>query len=127
VAPEDLLRQAQPGGGAKIQLSTESGLTTLEGSKSRLFLKDSQGEIEVAGQNGARTLTARDMSGKVIFSGPVDTEEQRNAVPDEIRHKIEAIRLRRQTTSMVQSTGNSVAQSVLVSEPAPEADAKEVQ
>jgi hypothetical protein len=94
ITPEEMLREARPGGGSQIQVVSDSGVTTLEGAKSRLRLKDKDGEIEVVGENGSRTLTARDPQGNVVFTGPVDTEEQRKAVPEAFRSKLDEIHLR---------------------------------
>ena len=94
IAPEDILRQARPDGGSRIEVTTSNGVTTMEGAKAHFHLSDNDGEIDVAGENGHRTLTARDRDGKVIFTGPVDTNEQRQAVPPPIREKIEKVRIR---------------------------------
>jgi hypothetical protein len=93
VTPEEMLREAQPGGGSQVQVVSQSGITTIDGAKSRLRLKDKDGEIEVVGENGSRTLTARDPQGNVVFTGPVDTEEQRKAVPENFRAKLDEIHL----------------------------------
>lgn len=94
VSPEEMLREARPDGGSQVQVVSESGITTVDGAKSRLRLKDKDGEIEVVGENGTRTLTARDAQGNVVFTGPVDTAEQRKAVPEAYRTKLEEIHLR---------------------------------
>jgi hypothetical protein len=94
IAPEDILRQARPDGGSRIEVATSTGVTTMEGAKSRFHLSDNDGEIDVAGENGHRTLTAHDRDGKLIFTGPVDTYEQRQAIPQALREKIEKIRIR---------------------------------
>lgn len=106
IEPDEILREAQPGGGNQIKRFTETSVTTLEGAKARLVLKDQDGEIEVAGENGKRTLTARDPQGQVVFTGPVDTAEQREAIPPAFREKLERIRLR---TSSEREEGQSRA------------------
>lgn len=94
VAPGDILREARPGGGGRISIYDGDRVTTLDGSKARLVLKDDDGEIEVSTENGKRTLTAKNAKGEVVFSGPVNTEEERKAVPEQFRSKLERIHLR---------------------------------
>jgi hypothetical protein len=42
-------------------------------------------------EEGRKHLTARDADGKVLFKGPVDTEEQRESLPQEIRQKLKKL------------------------------------
>jgi serine protease Do len=117
VDPERLLQEAQPTGGAQIRVETQVGSTTIDGAQAHLRLKDATGEIEVATEDGKRVLTARDSEGKVIFTGPVNTDEERAAVPEPIRKKLADIHIRQ--------TGNGVVSSISVGEsaaagPAPE-------
>jgi hypothetical protein len=94
VSPEEILKEAQPGGGSELQVLTDSALTTVDGAKARLFVKDGDGEIEVTADDGKRVLTARNSEGEVVFTGPVDTEEQRKAVPEAVRSKLESIKVK---------------------------------
>ncbi len=93
VPPGDLLREARPGGGSRIERYNQNGVTTVDGAKAHLTLKDNDGEIEVAAENGHRVLTARNPKGDVVFTGPVDTEEQRKIVPEQFRKKLDAIKI----------------------------------
>ena len=49
------------------------------------------GEIEITSNNGKRSLVAKNTKGETIFDGPIDTEEQRKALPEDLRKKIESI------------------------------------
>jgi hypothetical protein len=89
--PADLLREARPGGAPKLRLPQADGVSTFETSRSRLVMKDNDGEVEVTMREGKRTLTAKNASGEVLFTGPVDTPEQHAAVPPPFRAKLEAI------------------------------------
>jgi hypothetical protein len=93
IAPEEILRQVQPGGG-NVQVSTENSVSTTDGAKSRLRFSDNDVEIEVAGDNGHRTLKAHSRDGQPIFDGPIDTAEQRESIPQPIREKLQRIHLR---------------------------------
>lgn len=91
--PEEMLRRLHAAGG-NVQISSENSVSTKEGASSRLHFSDNDVEIEVAGENGHRTLKARSRDGQQIFDGPIDTPEQRESIPQPIREKLERIRLR---------------------------------
>jgi hypothetical protein len=94
IDPERLLKEAQPAGGSQIRVETNAGSTTIDGSQAHLRLKDQSGEIEIASENGKRVMTARDPEGKVVFTGPVNTEDERAAIPVPLRRKLAEIRIR---------------------------------
>ncbi len=96
VPSADILKEARPGGGARITVFNSDRVTKLDGSKARLILKDQDGEIEVSAENGKRTLTAKNANGDVVFSGPVNTKEERQAVPEQFRSKLEKIEVRQE-------------------------------
>jgi len=106
IPPADIFRQAKPDGGAQIKRFTDSGVTVLDGSKAHLMLQDNDGEIEVTEENGHRTLKARNRDGKEVFSGPVDTEEQRQSIPEPVRKKLDQIKIHSNEIS-VQSASKS--------------------
>jgi hypothetical protein len=97
VPPEQILSEAKPGGGGQIKVYNENSVTSWDGGKARLLLKDQDGEIEVAVDNGKRTLIAKNSKGETVFTGPVDTEEQRQAVPEQFRKKLDQLNIRQQT------------------------------
>jgi len=41
--------------------------------------------------NGKRTLVARDKAGKVLYDGAIDTEEQQQALPPEVRDRLKKV------------------------------------
>ncbi len=49
---------------------------------------DDQHTITITNTNGDRHLTAKDKEGKQIFDGPINTPEQRKAIPAEIAEKM---------------------------------------
>ena len=55
------------------------------------MMKDTDGEIEVTMRDGQRSLTAKNAAGETVFTGPIDTPEQRAAVPEPFRKKLNAI------------------------------------
>jgi hypothetical protein len=65
------LRQRNPGNtGSKLDLDG-----------AQIILRDASGKIEIRQQRGKRTATIKDGQGKVVFDGPIDTPEQRKAIP----------------------------------------------
>jgi hypothetical protein len=59
-------------------------------SQGMAVVSDAAGPIELREQDGALTVTIRDSAGKQIHSGPLDTESDREAVPEEFRDKVRA-------------------------------------
>jgi hypothetical protein len=65
--------------------------TTVDMNRARIIIRDDMGEIEVGGEPGKRTLTARKPDGTVIFSGPINTDEERKSVPPELMDKLKKL------------------------------------
>jgi hypothetical protein len=112
VPPADILKEAKPDGGGQIKIFTDTATTVLDGQKARMVMKDNDGEVEVAVDNGKRMLTAKDPSGKIVFSGPINTEEERKAVPEAFRNKLDKIQIRQSqdgdTASVSVQSGDNV-------------------
>jgi hypothetical protein len=88
------LRDVAPGG-PDVKVEQDQVRTRWNTSNARIVLKDDAGEIEVTAENGKRTMVAKDAKGETVFNGPIDTEEQRKAVPEMSRKKLEsALRMR---------------------------------
>jgi len=100
ISPEDILREVRPGGAAQIHLLQPDGSVTYNMANAKLFLKDDAGEVEMTMNNGKRTLTARNAQGETIFDGPIDTEEQRKALPEDVRKKLETIEVQRKLAAV---------------------------
>jgi serine protease Do len=95
IPPEDILREAKPGGGAQIHFQDANAVTsTIDGAKARFIFKDKDGEMEVSSTNGQRVLIAKSPAGDVVFQGPVDTDDQLKAVPEDFRKKLDRIKIR---------------------------------
>jgi hypothetical protein len=60
----------------------------------RMLVKDDTGEIEISTKDGQRMLLAKNAQGETVFDGPIQTEEQRKALPEDIRKKVEMIQVR---------------------------------
>ncbi len=59
--------------------------------RARVVRRDDSGTYEIERVNGSRILSARKPDGTLLWKGPVDTEENRKAMPDEVRQKFEEI------------------------------------
>lgn len=92
--PSDILREARPGGAAELRIVQPDGSTTFHTNQARVTMKDDDGEIEMTGENGRRVINIRDAAGKSIYHGPVDTDEQRKAVPEPFRRKIDKMMIK---------------------------------
>ena len=57
--------------------------------KALIVLNDSKGELRLETTDGKKMLTAKDPSGKVLFEGAINTEEERAKIPAEVRTRLE--------------------------------------
>lgn len=68
----------------------ERGLRGFQFKSDATFrLMDNDGTIEMKSSDGQKDITVRDHDGKVIWSGPWDTDKDKEAAPDDIRNRIE--------------------------------------
>ncbi len=87
--PADLLRELRPGAGQPPRdPSAEGGVSRWDASRARITLRDREGELELAVKDGQRTLVAKNPNGEIIFSGPVDSPAQRDALPASLRARL---------------------------------------
>ena len=63
----------------------------VETDDAHILLRDATGRLEIRSSHGKRTLTVRDVDDKKVFEGPIDTPEQREAIPAEVLPKVEAL------------------------------------
>lgn len=59
--------------------------------RARVVRRDDSGTYELGRVEGVRTFTARKPDNSVAWTGPVETEEQREAMPEEVLRKFEEI------------------------------------
>jgi hypothetical protein len=65
----------------------------LLGEDVTLTWDDGSLSLTLSNKDGKRHLAAKDKTGKVLHDGPIDTEEQRKALPEQVRKKLESIRM----------------------------------
>jgi len=100
--PMDAPARHRPGGGTNApdhssnpgdmrRTESSEGSSRWDTSRARVKMRDQDGEAELGTENGKRTLTVRNSAGETVFTGPVDTPEQRNAVPEAHRARLTAL------------------------------------
>ena len=91
VRPQDILRDLRPGGERSPRSDWSDGNSRWDASRARATIRDAEGEVELSVQDGHRTLTARTPSGETVYTGQVDTPEERDAVPEKYRAKLKML------------------------------------
>ena len=124
--PGGLLPEIGPGGPPNAQSFDNRVRTTWNTASANVHLKDASGEIEIRSENGRRTLTAKNPKGEPVFAGPIDTDEQRKAVPAEFRKMLEQVEARARTDRPA-GAGNFGPTPVEPGRPTPRPNQPEVQ
>src|SRR6266513_1398055 len=65
--------------------------TTIDLGKAEIVLSDDKGELRIENKEGKKFLTAKDPQGKLLFSGPVETKQDLDKVPAEVRQRYEKL------------------------------------
>jgi serine protease Do len=75
-------------------LSNDDGTlkaTKIDLGKAQIVFCDGKGEMKLENVNGKKLLTAKDPQGKLLFSGPVETKEDLDKVPADVRERYERL------------------------------------
>ena len=76
-------------------LSNDNGAlkaTKIDLGKAQIVFSDGKGEMKLENLNGRKLLTAKDPQGKLLFSGPVETKEDLDKVPADVRERYERLK-----------------------------------
>ena len=65
--------------------------TKIDLGNATISFSDDEGELKIERVDGKKMLSAKDKEGKVLFNGPIDTEEQRAKVPQNVRERFELL------------------------------------
>jgi len=89
-ARDEALRAA---GNINVTRSEDGGLRTtkIDIGKAQIVFSDDKGELRVEKVEGKKVLTAKDPQGLLLFSGPVETKEELDKVPAEVRQRYEKL------------------------------------
>jgi hypothetical protein len=88
VRPADLLREFRPGERQEMRAEMSDGSSRWDTTRARVTMRDADGELEISMKDGKRTLTVKNPQGEAVFSGPIDSPEQRAAIPEQYRNKL---------------------------------------
>lgn len=64
---------------------------TVNTGNSHVVLDDEKGSLDLTIKDGQKELVAKNPKGEQIFSGPINTPEERKALPDEVRGRLEKL------------------------------------
>ena len=89
-AREDARRAARE---IRILSKDNGGLkaTRIDLGKAQIVFSDDKGEMKVENVDGKKIVTTKDPQGKLIFSGPVETKEDRDKMPADVRERYEKL------------------------------------
>jgi serine protease Do len=76
-----------------ITINADNGMSTtkIDIGKAQIVYSDDKGELRVEKIDGKKVLTAKDPQGLLQFSGPVETKEELDKVPAEVRQRYEKL------------------------------------
>jgi hypothetical protein len=77
----------------KITRTDDSGLKTtkIDMGKAQIVFCDGKGELRIDNAEGKKILTAKDPQGRLLFSGPVETKEDIDKLPAEVKERFEKL------------------------------------
>src|SRR5438093_10421273 len=89
----DEARRAAGNGNVTITTDQDGGLKTtkIDIGKAQIVYSDDKGELRVEKVDGKKVLTAKDPKGLLQFSGPVETKEDLDKVPADVRQRYEKL------------------------------------
>ena len=65
--------------------------TKIDIGKAQIVFSDEKGEMKLEAVDGKKLLTTKDPQGKLLFSGPVETKEDLDKVPPEVRERYDKL------------------------------------
>lgn len=90
-----LIQRAPAGGPPRMQIERKAGpgfrAMSINTGNSSLNFSDEQGSLDLTLKDGRKTLVAKDAKGGELFSGPVTTPEERQAMPAGVRERLEKL------------------------------------
>ena len=75
-------------------LSRDNGAlraTKIDLGNAQIVLSDDKGELKLENVNGKKLLTIKDRQGKLVFSGPVESQEDIDKLPADVRDRYEKL------------------------------------
>ncbi len=90
-AADDMRRSARQ---IRVVSSSDDGAvksSKIDLGKTEVVLTDEKGEIKLATIDGKKILTAKDAQGKLLFSGPIDTQTELDKLPADVRQRYDKL------------------------------------
>jgi hypothetical protein len=84
---QDRMRKAAEG--MPVPEIRGGGIQVNQGATFRLM--DNEGSIEIKSIDGGKEITVRDPQGKVTWTGPWDTEQDKAGAPEDVRRRVERL------------------------------------
>ena len=66
--------------------------TQIDLGKAQIVFSDDKGDLKLETVDGKKLLTAKDPQGKLLFSGPVETKEDLDKIPADVRQRYDKLR-----------------------------------
>lgn len=79
-------------GQVRVSTTDDNGTiktTRIDLGKAQIVYSDAKGEMKIDSIDGKKQLTAKDPQGRLLFSGPVETDQDRAKMPAELRERFE--------------------------------------
>ncbi|HEX3618754.1 MAG TPA: PDZ domain-containing protein [Candidatus Udaeobacter sp.] len=76
-------------------LSNDNGMlkaTKIDLGQAQIVFRDGKGEMKLENVNGKKLLTVKDPQGKLLFSGPVESKEDLDKVPADVRERYQRLK-----------------------------------
>lgn len=90
--------EARRDGAGEIRIrSSDNGAlktTKIDIGKAQIVFSDDNGEMKIETMDGKKVLTAKDPQGKLLFSGPIETKEDLDKVPADVRARFDKLQQR---------------------------------
>src|ERR1044071_1344668 len=85
--------QARRAAGITVNQTRDGGMSTtkIDIGKAQIVYSDDKGELRVEKIDGKKVLTDKDPKGMLQFSGPVETKEELDKVPADVRQRYEKL------------------------------------
>jgi hypothetical protein len=82
-------------GGEQVIINRQEGpgmhSVTVSTNNSNMVFSDEDGSLDLTIKDGKKTLVAKNAKGEQLYSGPVDTPEQRKALPADVRTRLDKL------------------------------------
>lgn len=88
------VRERKSGNAVRVITSNDNGAlktTRIDLNKAQIVYSDAQGEMKIETVDNKKLLTAKDAQGRLLFSGPVETKEELDKLPVEVRQRYDKL------------------------------------